>query len=438
MPPHLHSRTLSTRPLTLAYIALGSNLGDRKLTIERALNALDARGITVVNTSQLYTSSPMYVTDQPQFLNAVACVMTTLDPHTLLRACQQIESDLGRVKTYTNGPRSIDLDILTYGDGVEMDTPELTIPHPRIEERDFVKIPLGDISSDRPARDVQEETDLRLYQPHLKPGVNLMLVYNATPDSFSDGGVNKVETLGEFLEDTSGVDIIDVGGQSTRPGAHLVGPREELERVIPVIERIRKLGYTGQVSVDTFYSEVARAACEAGATMVNDVSGGTLDHQMLPTVARIGCPVTLMHMRGTPQTMQSPENLDYEATGGVVATVAAELNDRYRAAIAAGVRSWNVILDPGISFSKTAAQNLELLRAPLGGKVPWLVGCSRKGFIGKITGVERPEERVLGTAACVTASIAQGARIVRVHDKAMRQVVAMASAIYPHFPTSSK
>lgn len=418
----------------MAYLALGSNLGDRKRTIERALDLLDGRGISVVNTSQLYESDPMYVTDQPHFLNAVCCVLTTLPPHRLLAACKQIEDELGRVKTVTNGPRAIDLDILTYGEE-RIDTEDLVVPHPRIEERDFVKVPLSDIT-DRQA-DAVEGDGLRLHQPHLRDGVNMMLIYNATPDSFSDGGARTLETLAEFLQDTDGVDIVDVGGQSTRPTSTFLTVHEELRRVIPVIERIRKLGYKGEVSIDTFYSEVARSACEAGATMVNDISGGTLDHQMLPTVARIGCPVVLMHMRGTPQTMQAPENLEY-GEEGVVATVARELNDRYRAAIAAGVRSWNIMLDPGLSFSKTPAQNLEVLRAPLGGKVPWLVGASRKGFIGKITGVQRAEDRVLGTAACVTASIAQGARIVRVHDRAMREVVKMASAIYPHFPMSSK
>ncbi|BFZ53564.1 trifunctional dihydropteroate synthetase [Savitreella phatthalungensis] len=417
------------RSLSLAYLGVGSNLGDRKRTIENALNLLDDRGIRVVNTSQLYESQPMYVRDQPDFLNAVCCVMTTLPPHTLMHACQQIEKDLGRVKLVDKGPRSVDLDILSYDDE-SIDTPDLKIPHIGIQERDFVHIPLSDIAPELEKfgiiRANLQNHSLKLHQPHLKEGTNLMLIYNATPDSFS-GGMG-LETLAEFLSDVRGVDIIDVGGQSTRPGSDFLSPQEELRRVLPVIERIRALGYKGELSIDTFYADVARAACEAGATIVNDISGGKLDNNMLSTVARIGCPIVLMHMRGTPQTMMDEANTRYP--DGVAQTMVAELNERYRAAIAAGVRSWNVILDPGIGFSKTAEQNLELLRTPLGGKIPWLVGPSRKGFIGTITGVTEPRLRTLGTAACITASVAQGARIVRVHERQMREVVAMADAIY--------
>lgn len=127
----------------IAYVALGSNLGDRQWYIQRALNALDSRGIQVINTSQLYESDPMYVTDQPQFLNAACCVMTTLDPHSLMRACQQIETELGRVKLVNKGARCIDLDVLLY-DSAEIHTSDLTIPHIGIKERDFVYVPLAE------------------------------------------------------------------------------------------------------------------------------------------------------------------------------------------------------------------------------------------------------------------------------------------------------
>lgn len=419
----------------ISYIALGSNLGDRQRYLQEALDRLDARGIQVINTSQLYESAPMYVTDQPQFLNAACCVMTTLAPHDLMKACQQIEQDMGRVKLIDKGARCIDLDILLYDDK-KVATDDLNIPHIGIEERDFVYVPLSDITDLNthgltvPQGNIINHS-LQLHQPYLTPEkTNLMVIYNITPDSFSDGSANSLEQLPDFLEDVKDVDIIDVGGQSTRPSATLLSSEEEAARVVPIIRKMRVLGWSGKISIDTFYASVARAALEAGADIINDVSGGTMDPDMLSTAAAFGCPIILMHMRGTPQTMQDEENLDYSQAGGVASGMMSELNERYRSAIAAGIRTWNIILDPGISFSKTTEQNLELLGLPLGGKIPWLVGASRKGFIGKITGVKNAKDRTLGTAVCVAASIAQGARIVRVHDVKMREVVKMSDALY--------
>lgn len=272
----------------------------------------------------------------------------------------------------------------------------------------------------------QSEQSLPLYQPWLKPNTNLMLIYNATPDSFSDGGNNTLDSVSAFCQDLDGVDIIDVGGQSTRPGATPVSPEEEASRVVPVIGALRQAGVQLPISVDTFDASVAQAAFDAGATIINDVSAGKADPNMLPTAARLACPIVLMHMRGTPETMQ--QLCDYP--DGVAETVMRELMLRYQAAVAAGIRSWNLILDPGLSFSKTLEQNLTLLQTPLGGKIPWHVGASRKGFIGKITGVEQPDKRQIGTAVAVAQSIRQGARIVRVHDKCMREAVRMADALY--------
>lgn len=434
-PVRFNTTSSTPSQVHIAYIALGSNLGDRKRYIEEALQRLDARGIQVINTSQLYESKPMYVSDQPDYLNGACAVMTTLDPHTLMKACQQIETEMGRVKVVDKGARCIDLDILLY-DNIELKTHDLTIPHIGIQERDFVYVPLTDITDlDEHGVYVPMEkvvnNSLQLHQPYLTPNkTNLMLIYNATPDSFSDGKVNQLEGLPKFLANLRDVDIIDVGGQSTRPSSTLVSMEEESKRVLPVIRALRNFGWRGRISVDTFYASVARSAIQAGADMINDVSGGSMDAEMLDTAATLNCPIILMHMRGTPQTMQNAGNLDYGKYGGVVQGMMTELNERYRAAIAAGIRTWNIILDPGISFSKDLQQNLELLRTPLGGKIPWLVGTSRKGFIGKITGVEKANERILGSAVSVSASIAQGARIVRVHDPEMRQVIKMADALY--------
>lgn len=278
-----------------------------------------------------------------------------------------------------------------------------------------------------------------------------MSILNTTPDSFSDGGVNIPtdrlslrQTLLSHL--TAGASLIDIGGQSTRPNAAPVSAEEEISRVIPAIELAKELitnheihagaQISAAISVDTYRSSVARAAVAAGADIVNDVSGGTLDSNMLSTVADLGCTVVLMHMRGDPTNMTSKENTSYP--DGLTETVGKELLERVRAAEQAGIRRWRIILDPGIGFAKTQAQNLELLRRfgelrdfdGLKG-LPWLVGASRKGFIGKITGVAEAKERSWGTAAAVTASVLGGADIVRVHDvEEMAKVVKMSDAIW--------
>lgn len=268
-----------------------------------------------------------------------------------------------------------------------------------------------------------------------------MAVLNLTPDSFSDGGLyspTDISTLSNTISTfiTSGASILDLGGQSTRPGAASINSHEELSRILPAIALIRSLpnGKDIVISIDTYRASVAEAAILAGADMINDVSGGTLDTDMLPTIARLGCTICLMHMRGTPETMTSLNHYP----DGLIPTVGSELACRVRAAEEAGIRRWRIILDPGIGFAKNASQNLEILRKMrelrdfegLKG-LPWLVGTSRKGFIGKITGVKEPRERAWGTAACVTAAVQGGADLVRVHDVGeMSKVAAMADAIW--------
>lgn len=282
-----------------------------------------------------------------------------------------------------------------------------------------------------------------------------MAVFNVTPDSFSDGGGPSWEH--GIGENTAGLDawltehlpamnlnkvpiIVDIGGQSTRPGALEVSESEEINRVVPFIHALKLSQFWQQssqrpcISVDTYRARVATEAINAGADVVNDVSAGRLDPEMLSTVARHGCPIILMHMRGTPITM----NRLTSYPNGVIPTVGHELLARLHAAERAGIRRWQVILDPGIGFAKTQEQNLEILRRlaelrafPGLEGLPWLVGTSRKGFIGKITGVQNAKERGWGTAAAVTAAVQGGADIVRVHDvKEMQQVVAMADAIW--------
>lgn len=265
-----------------------------------------------------------------------------------------------------------------------------------------------------------------------------MAIVNITPDSFSDGGVHTSASLPDTLlaAHAAGATMIDIGGQSSAPGRPDVSAEEEIARVVPAIRLVRSIPELAHlpISIDTYRAPVAEAALAAGADLVNDISAGQLDRDMLPLVARAGATVCLMHMRGTPQTMSSLN--DYP--DGLVPTVARELLERVAEAEAAGIRRWRIVLDPGLGFAKVGEQNLELLsRLPelrawpgLEG-FPWLVGSSRKSFIGRVTGVPKAEERIWGTAATVAAAVSGGADVVRVHDAVeMCQVVRMSDAIF--------
>jgi len=262
----------------------------------------------------------------------------------------------------------------------------------------------------------------------------LMGVLNVTPDSFSDGGnFNTLEDAlaqAQYLVD-SGADVIDIGGQSTRPGAAEVSLEEELHRVLPLLQGLRQSKQacaTVPISVDTTRAAVAQAAVEAGADLINDISGGTFDPDMLPVVAQLRVPIVLMHIRGTPQTMQ--QMTDYQ---DLIEEIYQFLANRIEAAIASGIEPAKIIIDPGIGFAKTYPQNLEILRrlsefSSLG--VPLLVGPSRKSFIGHILNQPDPKARAWGTAAACYAAIAGSADILRVHDvKEMRDVCRVADAI---------
>lgn len=255
-------------------------------------------------------------------------------------------------------------------------------------------------------------------------------VLNCTPDSFSDGGqfLSAEAAVEQGLRMAAeGADWIDVGGESTRPGSVPVVEEEEQRRVLPVIEALRaRLPERVRISIDTYKSGTARAALAAGATIVNDVSGGLLDPAILTVAAHAGAAVVLGHLRGAPATMM--ENVSF---GDVVAEVGGELAERIAAARAAGCQE--IWADPGIGFGKRIEHNLALLRglpavcARVG--VPVMVGVSRKAFIGQLTG-KPASERAFGTAAAVTAAVLAGAGAVRVHDvAAARDVVAVASAL---------
>jgi len=256
-----------------------------------------------------------------------------------------------------------------------------------------------------------------------------MGIVNVTPDSFSDGGrFASVEAAAAHARALAaeGADLVDLGGESTRPGAPPVPAAEELARVVPVIARLRAGGFALPISVDTSKPEVARAALDAGADLVNDVQALAAPG-MAELVASRGVPAVLMHMRGTPADMNARA-----VYRDVVAEVRAELLEAVLRAERRGVPRARLVLDPGLGFAKTAEQNLALL-AGLGGLrqlgCPLLVGPSRKSFIGKLTGAA-VGERLPGTLAAVTACVLAGAELLRVHDvAAARQAAIVAAAI---------
>ncbi|KAJ3226308.1 trifunctional dihydropteroate synthetase [Clydaea vesicula] len=482
-----------------AFIALGTNEGNRSKNLELAISKMNISNLLKVKeTSFLYETEAMYVKDQPMFLNAVVKVSTSMDPKVLLRYLQNIEKELGREALgvrVTNGPRPIDLDIL-YFDDLTIHEKDLIIPHARVHEREFVLRPLVDIAPnlEHPVLcrtstqllssleynfEVLKEEERENGHPiSTKPAIYkvypigdkvwklcngptiLMGILNVTSDSFSDGMnlmnsseeklnmekvLLKVEAL---IEDGAG--IIDIGGQSTRPGADEVSLEVELERVIPVIKAIRndpKL-CTISISVDTYRPAVAAAALEAGCDMINDVTGGLgfvdddegdlAQTEMIKLWAKTKSAVCIMHMKGSPKTMQS--KTDYRGED-ITSSIKRSLQKRVELALSAGVLRWKILIDPGIGFAKTVKQNFKLLRdlkvlvsnGHLKG-FPLLVGPSRKGFIGAAVNSKDPKDnkRLYGTAGACSVAIASGAvLLLRVHDvKEISSVVAVADCCF--------
>jgi dihydropteroate synthase len=245
----------------------------------------------------------------------------------------------------------------------------------------------------------------------------IMGILNVTPDSFSDGGrfIDPAAALAQ-VRAMAGADILDIGGESTRPGAQIIDPADEIARTAPVIAAIRAAGITTPISIDTRKAPVARAAFVAGAVIVNDVAALSYDVDMAGFAAGADAPVILMHAKGTPQTMQADPHYD-----DVSLDVYDFLAARIEAAMAAGIARNRIAIDPGIGFGKTITHNLALLQRlslfhSLG--CPILLGASRKRFVGLISGADAPDARMPGSVAVALAGIAQGVQMVRVHDVA--------------------
>lgn len=259
----------------------------------------------------------------------------------------------------------------------------------------------------------------------------LMGVINATPDSFSDGGLHNSVNAALVQADKFApyIDILDIGGESTRPNAEPVDSTEEISRVIPIVKAIRANYPNLPISIDTTKAIVAKEAIVAGANIVNDVSAGRFDLEMLPFVGKNQVPIVLMHIQGQPRTMQ--KNPQYQ---DVVKEVTQFLQNGIAMAIACGLDQNLIAIDPGIGFGKNLDHNLQLLRELSKLKTlnsPILVGVSRKSFIGKLCSQDHPSDRLFGTAAACTIAIANGADILRVHDpKEIKDVCAIADTIY--------
>lgn len=450
--------------MTTVYLSTGSNLDRRLRNLDRTIRELDQQEhIHVLRASSVYETEPWGYQHQPSFLNQVLEIETDLTPKELLKTLKMLERSLGRTPTFKYGPRVIDIDIIFYGDTILKDA-DMTIPHPQVTQRTFVLAPLAELAPDLvhpelqlSVREMLDNVDAESVKRFSRAGYSLapevilpkwgertyvMGILNITPDSFSGDGLlyeadyvaAAVELAQEFVE--AGVDILDIGAESTRPGSQAVSEQEEIDRLLPVLEALAGKFPDILISIDTYKASVAEAALAAGAHWINDVWGLRADSEMAGLAARKDVPVILMHNRSRPTDVSLQERLGGRYVGvdydDLIEDIRRELMESVALARSAGVQDSNIILDPGIGFGKTVEQNLELLNRldeirSLG--FPVLLGSSRKSFIGYTLGLP-PDQREEGTAATIVVGIMRGADIVRVHDvKKMIRVVRMTDAI---------
>lgn len=423
-------------------IGFGANLSGKHGNAEETLcfyaKKLSKSGVNILKSSHIYESAPVPISDQPWYKNAVCVVETHLPPHDLLNLLSDLEKDAGRVRTEQNAPRVLDLDLLAYHD-VIMNDDTLKLPHPELHNRAFTLYPMAEISKDWKHPTLNKSVDnmiknlptdqkikkirgKKLFETLVdklrnQPSPLIMGIVNATPDSFFDGGeYNKVDQAiahgKKILK--QGADILDIGGESTRPNAKTVSVQEELNRIIPVIEGLKP--YAEYISVDTRNSKTMEAAIKAGANMINDVSALTHDPEAMSVVSQSGLPVCLMHMKGTPETMQNAPKYK-----NVIDEVLAYLENRMRECVLYGIDINNIIVDPGIGFGKVLEHNLIIIKnlhrfQSLG--CPLLLGASRKSFIAGIDkNASSPKDRLGGSLATILHALkSNNTQILRVHD----------------------
>jgi dihydropteroate synthase len=420
--------------MLISYLSLGSNLGNTSQNIEDAYG-LFASKCKILKKSTTILTKPYGITDQPDFANSAIKVETELEPLELLDFIKSIEAELGRVENKRWRERLIDIDIIFYDD-LAVDIPNvdkeliiskdpmkhnlLTIPHKDYQNRTFVLEPLLEIEPEL----VDPTTGVKLIQTY-RSLVNcyasildsqstlIMGILNVTPDSFSDGGKNSsldfvVENYKQMVAD--GADIVDIGGESTRPKAVAVGLQEEIDRVMHVIQGVRSFDQKTILSIDTYKPEVAELALQNGVDIVNDITGLT-NPKMLNVIVKYNCPVVIMHKKGDPATMQDSPYYD-----DVVQEVYDFFVQQIEVCKEAGIEK--IILDAGIGFGKRLQDNLDLIKnlekfMELG--YPILFGSSRKGMYRELfdLDIDNREEVTMATTAFV---IQKKAKIVRVHN----------------------
>ena len=420
--------------MAILYLALGSNLGNTSKNIQDAYSFITAKS-RVIKKSKIILSKPYGITNQPDFANSVIKVETDLQPLELLEFIKAIESDLGRVESQRWSQRLIDIDIIFYDDLVvdipkldqelvvssdPMDFNLLTIPHKDYQNRTFVLEPLLEIEPDF----VDPKTKVKLIQTYRSlincydfilqsKGTMIMGILNLTPDSFSDGdkNANIDEVINNYKQMIlDGANIIDIGGESTRPKAITIILQEEINRVIPIIQAIRRFDQKTVLSIDTYKPEVAELALHNGVDIVNDITGLT-NPKMVDVIAKYNCPIVIMHKQGDPYTMQDNPHYD-----DVIQEVYDFFVTQIKVCKARGIEK--IILDVGIGFGKRLKDNLDLIKnlnkfVELG--YPILFGSSRKGMYRELfdLDIDNREEVTMATTAFI---IQKKVKIVRVHN----------------------
>lgn len=406
------------------YLGLGSNIGDRRESLRRGIAALENDGVAVRRVSPVVESPALLPPDAPPdwnlpFLNIVLDAQTHDEPDALRRKIKLIEQSLGRGQDNRWAPRPLDIDILLWGDAhIESET--LTIPHRDVHRRSFVLTPLMALAPRLRLPGRPEKTVLE-WSHSLRSHIPLWMgIVNLTPDSFSDGGLFTGWTDAEAHIDemlAAGVNIIDLGAESTRPGAEPIAAAEEWRRLEPVLARLlEKIGddrLRPRVSVDTYHPETARIALELGVDIINDVSGLT-NPAMIELARSSDADWVAMHSLSLPVD----KNETLAAGESAYAAVEAWLLERLETWDKTGIDVARVIFDPGIGFGKDALQSLELLRSAgrfreHGLRV--LVGHSRKSFFGNLAGASA-EDRDFATVGASLALCEQGIDILRVHN----------------------
>jgi dihydroneopterin aldolase/2-amino-4-hydroxy-6-hydroxymethyldihydropteridine diphosphokinase/dihydropteroate synthase len=500
-----------------AYLGLGSNLGNRFFNFQKCVKMIGEKKIGIVEkTSQIYESPCLdennsIVESENKFLNSVIKIKTNLSPMDLLIKCKEIESEFKRKpKTKYYEAREIDIDILTYNNELidieqSKDTPfRLNIPHIHMYDRLFVLKPMMDIDKNlkffnrqngnnegvdiilknlmkklkiSPASDYDLEKINKfekigyLYKTlnvlvngqeqnlNLSKNSILMGVINCTPDSFSGGLLKKStpadyeEIIEKLIANKNNIDIIDIGGESTRPGSQEIDPKSELDRIAPLIFKIRNNPELKNkiISIDTRKALVAEESIKLGANIINDVSGGLYDPKIISVARKYSVPFILMHSRATPDKMMKGEFLNYEK--GVIQEIINELDQRIKNfknynPLSRGKNEiqidngngnspsldWNIIIDPGVGFSKNKEQNLEIIRNLDEIKKAFpnilLLGHSKKKFIQDILNVNA-DNTLVGNIVVTSLGIEKGANIIRVHDfKEIKQTIEITDVLF--------